>query len=70
MTNGDADTVIAVLLAEDLAADSPPRRLTRAEAAKVRSLIVDEGMTRIEALAWVRDFGASDEWQPCAQVAS
>lgn len=70
MQSNDADTVVAVLLAEDIAADSPPRRLTRAEAAKVRSLITDEGYTRAEALAWVRDFGGADTWRPVAQAES
>ena len=32
-------------------------RLSRAEAAKVRSLVVDEGETRASAEAWVRAFG-------------
>lgn len=57
MTPLDVDTVLAVVLATDIAADSPPRRLTRAEAAEVRSLIADGGYTRTEALAWVREFG-------------
>ena len=57
MTSSDADTVVAVVLATDIAADSPPRRLTRAERAEVDSLMIDSGYTRAEALAWVRELG-------------
>lgn len=64
MTPGDVDTVLAVTLSEDFAREAPPRRLTSTEAAKVRSLMIDEGYTRAEALVWVRDFGGSDEWHP------
>ena len=53
----DVATCLAVLLADDFAADSPPRRLTSAEAAEVRSLIIDGGYTRSEALVWVRGMG-------------
>jgi len=53
----DADTCLAILLADDFAADTPPRHLTRAEAAEVRSLIIDGGYTRAEALVWVREMG-------------
>ncbi len=54
MPPNDADTVLRLVLAEDLSADSPPRRLTRAQAAELRSLMLDEGLTRAEALAEVR----------------
>ena len=53
----EADTCLAVLLADDFARDTPRRNLTRAERAEVESLIVDGGYTRDEALVWVREMG-------------
>lgn len=63
MQPSDAETAVR-------AAAIKPRRLTRAEAAKVRSLVADDGFSRAEADAWVRTFGASDEWHPAEMVSS
>jgi hypothetical protein len=37
-----------------------PVKLTPAQAAEVRSLMVDEGYTRAEAVAWVLNMPAED----------
>ena len=39
---------------------TPAPRLTKAQAAKVKSLMEDEGETRASAVAWVRAFEASN----------
>lgn len=55
----DADTVLSVALADDFAAIAPkrsPRLLTKAQKARVRELMVDEGQSRASAVAWVRAF--------------
>ncbi len=38
-------------------------KLTREQAAKVRSLIEDEGCTRAEAVAWVLAFESTLDWR-------
>lgn len=70
MTSGDADAIVACLCAEDLAALDRPGPLTKKERAKVRSLVEDEGETLESATAWVRAFGATDEWFPVPQADS
>jgi hypothetical protein len=43
-----------------VSAKAKPAKLTKEQAAEVRSLMVDEGYTRAEAVAWVLNMPAVD----------
>lgn len=51
-----ADGAVAIVELKESAAKKA--KLTKAQAAEVRSLVEDEGYTRAEAIAWVRFGGA------------